>query len=130
MVRTIALQTERKRLDLLEKLKAEQGPFTNAEKVKDYMDTDVDPKVKQIRLKKEVQFARNSSTTLPRVDPMFKVQVTLENKKRRDKTSLEIAETPVAYLGKKADRAVVEYELISKSKISVQVRFLNLLLPP
>ena len=45
MVRTIALQKERKRLDLLEKLKAEQGPFTNAEEVKDYMDNDVDPKV-------------------------------------------------------------------------------------
>ena len=66
-------------------------------------------------MKKEVQFARNSSTTLPRVDPMFKVQVTLENKKRRDKTALEFAEALMAYLGKKADRAVVEYELFSKS---------------
>jgi hypothetical protein len=96
MVRTIALQKERKRLDLLEKLKAEQGPFTNAEEVKDYMDTDVDPKVKQIRLKKEVQFARNSSTTLPRVDSLFKIQVTLENKKRGDKTALEFAEALMA----------------------------------
>ena len=52
MVRNVALGKERKRLDLLEKLKAEKGPFTSAEQVQDYMNTDIDPKTKQIRMKR------------------------------------------------------------------------------
>ena len=115
ITRTVAIQKERKRLDLLEKLKAERGPFTNAEEVQEYMDTDANPKVKQIRMKKEVQFARDSSTTLPRVDPLFKIQVSMANKKRRDKTALEFAESLMAYMGKKADRKVVEYESFRQS---------------
>ena len=115
ITRTVAIQKERKRLDLLEKLKAERGPFTNAEEVLEYMANDDNDKLKQIRMKKEVQFARDSSTTLPRVDPLFKIQVTMANKKRRDKTALEFAESLMAYLGRKADRKVVEYESFRQS---------------
>ena len=79
------------------------------------MNSDLDPKVKQARLKKEVQFARDSSTTLPRVDPLFKIQVTMADRKRRDKTAKEYAESLAAYLGKKSDRAVLEYESFRQS---------------
>ena len=76
----VALQQERKRLVKLEELKELGGPFTNAEEVEVYLkdlknDLNLD-KPKQIRMKKEVQFARDSSTTLPRVDQLFKIQVT------------------------------------------------------
>ena len=115
MTRTVAIQKERKRLDLLEKLKAEKGPFTSAEEVQEYMASDAHPKVKQNRMKREMQFARNSSTTLPKVDPLFKIQVTMDNKKRRDKTALEFVESLMTFLGRKADRGVVEYESFSNS---------------
>ena len=115
MARVVAIGKERKRLDLLEKLKGDKGPFTNAEEVQAFMNSDVDPKQKQIRMKREVQFARDSSTTLPRVDPLFKIQVTLKDRKRRDKTSLEFSESLMAFLGKKSDRTVMEYESFRQS---------------
>ena len=99
----------------MEKLKAEKGPFTSAEEVQEYMSSNASPKVKQNRLKREMQFARNSSTTLPKVDPLFKIQVTMDNKKRRDKSALEFTESLMAYLGKKAERKVVEYESFKNS---------------
>ena len=70
-----ALGQERKRLLALEKLKMMEGPFTNAEEVEEYLQREIPEKEKQARMKKEVQFARDSSTTLPRVDSLFKIQV-------------------------------------------------------
>ena len=105
-----ALGQERKRILLLESLKLSNGPFTNAEEVEEYLKLDIPEKEKQTWMKKEVQFARESSTTLPRVDPLFKIQVTLPTKKRRDKTANEFGESLMCYLGRKADRAVMEYQ--------------------
>ena len=53
---------------MLDNLKASGGPFTDAEDVCKYMSEDMvehDPKVKQRRLKLEIQFARESTTLLP-----------------------------------------------------------------
>ena len=72
-----ALGQERKRLIALEILKGIDGPSTNAEEVEEYVQKDIPEKEKQNRLKKELTFARDSSTTLPRVDLLFRVQVTL-----------------------------------------------------
>ena len=59
-------------------------------------------KDKQKIMKKEIQFARDSSTTLPtKVSPIFKIQVTGQDKKRKDKTAAEFGEA----LGKKEDSA-------------------------
>ena len=71
-----ALGQERKRLLALEKLKELKGPFTNAEEVEHFLNSEVPEKDKQAKMKKELQFARDSSTTLPRVDSLFKIQVT------------------------------------------------------
>ena len=64
-------------------------------------------------MKKEITFTRYSSTTLPRVDPMFKIQVQerLHNKKRRDKTAEEFGASLMAYLG----RVVIEYSTFRRS---------------
>ena len=99
---------------MMEKLKEEGGPFTNAEQVENFLKTDIPEKQKQIRMKKEIQFARDSSTTLPKVDHLFKIQVTLPNKKRRDKFATEFAEALMASLGRKADRCVMEYEMFQQ----------------
>ena len=69
------LGLERKRFLLLEQLKQSKGPFTNAEEV----EMNIPEKEKQARMKKEVQLARDSSTMLPRVNQLFKIQVGLHN---------------------------------------------------
>jgi hypothetical protein len=112
----VALGQERKRLLILETLKSSGGPFTNAEEVETFLaDTSIMDKDKQRRLKKEMQFARESSTTLPKVDSLFKIQVAQINKKRRDKTAREFGESLMVYLGKKADRTVAEYSSFQRS---------------
>lgn len=112
----VALGQERKRLVILETLKSSGGPFTNAEEVETFLaDTSIMDKDKQRRLKKEMQFARESSTTLPKVDSLFKIQVAQINKKRRDKTAREFGESLMVYMGKKADRTVAEYSSFQRS---------------
>ena len=112
----VAQNKERKRLDMLEKLKVLGGPFTDADMVKDYLEVpDIPDKTKQKRLKLEMQFARESSTTLPSVDPIFKIQITLPTKKRRDKTAEEFASSLMAYLGKREDKVNMEYNMFRSS---------------
>ena len=92
------LQKEKKILDKLEILKKAGGPFTDAADVENFLkDVDVYPEAKKQRMKMEMQFARDSSTTLPKVDPLFKIQVVLPNKKMRDKTSSEFGEALMEY---------------------------------
>ena len=112
----VAQVKERKRLNMLDTLKKEGGPFTTAEQVQQYLDQeDVQEKVKQQRMKKEIQFARESSTTLPSVDPLFKIQVTLPNRRRREKTAVEFGESLMAFLGKKMEDNSLEYSTFQAS---------------
>ena len=68
----------------------------------------------------ELQFARDSSVTLPKSDPLFKIMVILPNKKRRDKTANEFGEALKVFLGKKDQGKSLEYScfLDSLDKIS------------
>ena len=117
-----SLQKEKKRLDKLEALKQAGGPFTDASEVEKFLaDVEISPEVKKQRMKMEVQFARDSSTTLPKVDPLFKIQVVLPNKKRRDKSTEEFGEALMIFLGKKADRAVMEYSAFKHSLTKLTV---------
>ena len=54
---------------------------------------------------------------------VFRIQVTMPNKKRRDKTANEFGESLMVYLGKKSDKAVIEYkkfkEALEKFTLSV-----------
>ena len=112
----VSLVKERKRLNLLEELKGYSGPFTNSDEVQLYIDdVTLDSKTKQKRLKKEVQFARDSSTTLPKVSPIFKIQVTNKDKKRRDKNAEEFGEALKVYLGKRKERIQLDYSAFKES---------------
>ena len=75
----VVLCKKRKRLLMLEELMQDNGLFTNAEEVQDLMEKDISESKKQARLKKEVKFARESSTTLPKVDSLFRIQVYPQN---------------------------------------------------
>ena len=112
----VAQVKERKRLDILDSLKEQGGPFTDADQVQEYIDkVDITDKIKQVRMKKEIQFARESSTTLPSVDPLFKIQVTLPTGKRRDKTYQEFGEALMTFLGKKTDTNYMDYNIFVSS---------------
>ena len=104
----ITLQAERKRLELLAKLKVVGGPFTNAEEVDQYMKEECDEQEKQRRMKMEIIFARECSTRLPKTDPLFKIQVAVTRKdaplkKRRDKNAEEFCLALKTVLGKQVD---------------------------
>ena len=96
----LAFRKETKRLQLLEGLKKSGGPFTSATEVKTVVKATNSDNYKQQRLKKELKFARDSSTTLPCINPLFNIQVTLPTKKRRDKNATEFAESLQTYLRK------------------------------
>ena len=58
----------------------------------------------------EIQFARDSSTLLPKTDPIFKIQITIpETGKRRQKTPSEFGFALKSLLGKRSNRAIIEY---------------------
>ena len=75
----VVLCKKRKRLLMLEELMQDNGLFTNAEEVQYFMEKDISESKKQARLKKEVKFARESSTILPKVDSLFKIRVYPKN---------------------------------------------------
>ena len=84
---------ERKRLDMLNALKSRGGPFMDSGEVeKSLTDETLKDNVKQQSMKLEVQFARESTTLLPKVDPIFRLQITLPSGKRRMKTAQEFGD--------------------------------------
>ena len=111
----LAQRVERKRLDTLDTLKGMGGPFTDASEVELFLHQDWDAKKRKARMKLELQFARDSSTLLPKSDPLFKVQVTMATGKRRDKTPEEFGEALMCFLGKKGDRMTLDYSLFQQS---------------
>ena len=52
----VVLGKERKKLLMLEELKQDSGPFTNAEEVEKFLLREISEREKQARLKKEVKF--------------------------------------------------------------------------
>ncbi|CAL9689867.1 unnamed protein product [Knipowitschia caucasica] len=85
----MAQRKERKRLDLLDILKSRGGPFTDSGEVDKFLvDQSLNNIEKLQRMKLEVQFARESTTLLPKADPIFRIQVTLASGKRRMKTKV------------------------------------------
>ena len=109
--RELSLLQERKKLDSLEKLKEDGGPFTSAEEVVTFLAdlTDHNTKEKQRRMKREIQYARDTSTLLPKTDPLFKIRRTDVHGNQRDKTALEFGEALKVFLGRKGDRQKLDY---------------------
>ena len=100
---------------MMEELKKYGGPFTDAQEVEQYLSHEVDIKKMKKCMKLELQFAWESSTLLPKVDPLFKVQVTLPTGKQRDKIPEEFGAALMSLLGKKENRATLEYSQFQES---------------
>ena len=78
-------------------------PFTSAEEVDAYLFDLDDMKEKQKRMKLEISYARDTSTLLPKVDPLFKIRKVDVKRKLRDKAAVEFGEALTILLGRKAD---------------------------
>ena len=87
------------------------GPFTDEKEVEDYITKeDIIEKDKVKRMKLEMKFARDSSTLLPKTDPIFRVQIVIpETGKRRQKKPGEFGAALKVLLGKRSKRTVTEY---------------------
>ena len=122
----LAQQKEEKRLNILEELKEVGGPFTNSEEVETLLNGPLSENEKKKRLKKELQYARDSSITLPKTDQIFKIQITLPSKKRRDKNAKEMSESLITYLGNFGRRRSLQFETFQSALdkiISAQTNF-------
>ena len=66
-------------MDDLDSLEAKGCPFTDEKKVDACLDDDddIDEREKVTRMKLELQFARDTSTLLPKTDPIFGIQITI-----------------------------------------------------
>ena len=106
-----AKQKEIKRLDTVHFLKSEGGPFTDEREVEEYLaKDDVDEKQRIKRMKVELQHARDTSTLLPKNDPIFRIQTIVpETGKRRQKTPQEFGEALKFLLGRRSNRSTIEY---------------------
>ena len=51
----------------------------------------------------------------PKTDPLFRVMITLPNKKKRDKTAEEFGEAMMAFLGKQSDQIYMDYTVFQRS---------------
>ena len=74
-------------------------------------------KIKKARMKAEMKFAHDSSTTLPRNDPLFRIQVS--GKKRRDKTAEEFAVSLKALFGKRKGKKTITLDRFKNSLANV-----------
>ena len=93
------------------------GPFTTAEQVHAMTDPSISEREKQGRLKNEVVVAQDSSISLPRESPVFKIMNT-SVKPRRLKTAAEFAEGLKIYLGKISDRQRVTIDDFTAALLS------------
>ena len=54
-------------------------------------------------------------TAAPKADPLFRVMVTLPNKKKRDKTAEEFGRGQMVFLGKQSDQISMNYSVLQSS---------------
>ena len=132
----VAVNKEEKRLLMLEKLKKCGGPFTTSDQVDAYLtlsrqreESALNAKekakiTKEVagHMKLELKYARDSSTTLPKSDPIFRIQISTLNQKRRDKTAEEFGVSLKAFYGKKAGKVAMSLDQFTESLNNVSAK--------
>ena len=115
------MRQEQKKLGLLEELKETGGPFTSAEQVEMFLESPLDEKDKKKRMKMEITYARDSTTLLPKVDPLFRIRKILPSGSQRDKTSSEFGECLMVLLGRRGDRQEFDYSRFKRSLENLEI---------
>ncbi len=90
-----SLSEESKKYSLLETLKKESipGPFTSEEEIKNFLETDLDDKLKNKRMYDEVKYARITCMSLKRTAAVFRLR-----RNHRNLSTEEYAENLISYL--------------------------------
>ena len=97
-------------MNILERSKEKGGPFTSSEEVDLYINLNIDESKKKVsRMRDEVTYARDTSVSLPKSSPLFKIFKTTEGK--RSLMSVEdFGHNLKILLGKKDQRTSVTLE--------------------
>ena len=97
------LKVEGRVLKQLEYLKKEGGPFTTCEEIDEYLGKDdIENKLKKKRMKMEVQFSRDSSLSLPKNSPVFRIRKKrAKGEKMQDLSPEEFGENLKTLISKK-----------------------------
>ena len=101
---------EQRKLDILDRLKAQNGPFTCTEEVDEYLiSKKFSDNEKQKRMRDEITYARDTSQSLPRASPFFKIYDTTVTP-RRLFTAEQFGNNLKLYLGKRSERLKVSLD--------------------
>ena len=101
---------EQRKLDILDRLKAQDGPFTCTEEVDEYLISKrFSDNEKQKRMRDEITYARDTSLSLPRASPLFKIYDTTVTP-RRLFTAEQFGNNLKLYLGKRSERLKVSLD--------------------
>ena len=96
------MKVEARVLEQLKELKKQGGPFTSAEEVEAYMaNKSINEVQKSSRLKMEVQYARDTSLSLPKSSAVFRIMKKKEPSGSRQLSALEFSENLTKLLDKK-----------------------------
>ena len=107
------LHVEGRVMKQLEALKAYGGPFTSVSCVDDFLSNDsIATDEKRKRMKMEVQYARDTSLSIPRCNPIFRIRTgKVSGKKSRDLTPIEYGENIKTLIDKKSKAAGKEVSI-------------------
>ena len=98
------LHIEKRKLANLDRIRAQSGPFSSAEEIDNYLlTTDDNLKTKTNRMRDEVTYARDTSSSLPKNSPVFRI-ITTEGGKRKLPTPEQFAQNLKLLLGKRNQR--------------------------
>ncbi|CAM1331741.1 Uncharacterised protein g10665 [Pycnogonum litorale] len=101
------LRVENRKLNILDRLKSQGGPFTSEEEINDYLKTTQDSsKEMSHRMRDEVTYARDTSLSLPKSSVVFRIFST-DGGKRKMLTPEQFATNLKTLLGKKNQRSSV-----------------------
>ena len=97
------LKVEGRLLCQLDYLKKSGGPFTSCEEIENFLEREnVSEKDKKKRMKTEIQYARDSSISLPRSNPVFKIRKRVaKGGKLKDLSSSEFGDNLKTLISKK-----------------------------
>ncbi|CAB4057090.1 unnamed protein product [Lepeophtheirus salmonis] len=118
----LVIEKESKKTNALRKVERRSSSFINVGEIDVFMQSSKnDSRKKQKRLKMKFSFPRESWKCLPKTDPLFRIQVTLPTKERRDKTADDYVIAIKALLDNRRDSTLtvtIEQFRNSMNKIS------------